>query len=619
MYLQEKFKLLPFTAVKPGGWLKAQMRNDIDGFVGHLDVLVPELFNDPIYGAGRLHQHSRPKDLGNRKQGDAKGDDQYKWWNSETQSNWWDGYIRHVFLLDDAEGIERVKQYVECILATQDEDGYLGIYSEDIRYKFNAENGELWAKATLFRGLLAFYEATKDEKVWNALLMAVDNVMQNYPIHASSPFTSGDRFNGGVAHGLTITDVLDKLYQWTGESRYVAYALFLYEDFSVSFQSECDAQLKNILNPDYTLKSHGVHTFEHVRPLAVVAFQKPELREALDIYLKRIENATTPTGGPIGDEWIAGRMPDATHTGYEYCSIHELLDSYALLLQKTGSAYWGDAVENIFYNAAQGSRNPNLFGIAYLKTDNSYEMMGNRNGEEGPGKKQTRYKYSPAHQDVAVCCNPNAGRISPYFIQYSWMTENENTLVAMFLAPNILETELKGTKITIETLTNYPFENDFIFSIRMDKHTRLTIKIRRPGWATGVVASEPYAENDGFLVFERRFDQHDRITLSYQAEVSIKTALNGEHYFSYGALIFARPIDAKEHFGRAYTEKFKDVYYEPLEKEVYLFTTDHGVTYVNGVLELRLINARTQEKEPLRLIPLGKTILRQAAFRDGLQ
>jgi DUF1680 family protein len=153
--------------------------------------------------------------------------------------------------------------------------------------------------------------------------------------------------------------------------------------------------------------------------------QNPELSKALNIYLDRIKNTTTISGGAIGDEWIAERTADATHTGYEYCSLQELLDSYSLLLQKTGNATVGDDIENIFYNAAQGSRNPNHSCIAYLKTDNSFEMLGTKNGEVEPDRKQTRYKYSPAHQDVAVCCSPNAGRISPYFVQNAWMKEGK--------------------------------------------------------------------------------------------------------------------------------------------------------------------------------------------------
>jgi len=121
------------------------------------------------------------------------------------------------------------------ILATQDEDGYLGIYDKELRYKFSTENGELWSKTTLCRGLLAYYEYTRNQKVWNALVRAVDNVMQNYPVSHSQPFFSGKDFSGGVAHGLTFTDVLDRMHQITGDKKYWDYALFLYLNFSENF------------------------------------------------------------------------------------------------------------------------------------------------------------------------------------------------------------------------------------------------------------------------------------------------------------------------------------------------------------------------------------------------
>ena len=40
-----------------------------------------------------------------------------------------------------------------------------------------------------------------------------------------------------------------------------------------------------------------------------------------------------------------GRQADADETGYEYCSIHELLDTYTHLLQKNGDLRWADRVE----------------------------------------------------------------------------------------------------------------------------------------------------------------------------------------------------------------------------------------------------------------------------------
>ena len=84
-------KVLPLGDIKPSGWIKEQMRKDLDGFVGHLDELVPSLMGDSIYGSERLHKGSVLKELGNLREGDAQGDEQYKLWNSATQPNGGDG------------------------------------------------------------------------------------------------------------------------------------------------------------------------------------------------------------------------------------------------------------------------------------------------------------------------------------------------------------------------------------------------------------------------------------------------------------------------------------------------------------------------------------------------
>jgi uncharacterized protein len=613
---EEKYQILPFGSIKPSGWIKEQMQKDVDGFVGNLDKLVPDLINDPIYSTGRLHKNSKVKDLGNNKEGDAEGSEQYKWWNSETQSNWWDGYIRNVILLNDKEGLKKVKKYIQRILKTQDEDGYIGIYDKELRYQFNSENGELWSKATLYRGLLAYYEYSKDKKLGQAIVKAVDNVMTNYPIGASSPFSSGKEFNGGVSHGLTFTDVLDKMYQITGNTKYTDYALFLYQDFSKTYQSEKDVQLSNILNPNYKLQSHGVHTYEHLRPLLVAAYasNNKELQKALEIYVQRIENSTTLTGGAIGDEWIAERTADATNTGYEYCSLQELLDSYTVLFQKQGNPKTAEAIETIFYNAAQGSRNPDHSCIAYLKTDNSFEMEGTKNGEVEPNRKQTRYKYSPAHQDIAVCCNPNAGRITPYFIEKAWLKENENTLVNALLMPNTVETKIQNQIVKIETITQYPYQNKFTFKIANPKNVQFKIKIRKPSWEIDIITKDHYTIENDFLVFDRPFAKEDTIEIEFKANIQIKEDLNKEKYFSYGALFYAKPIDAFEQKGKSYFTNFDDLFYKPKNNYRFQFIQDNQALFSNGQITIKAKNKTTNAIESIMLIPFGKTILRQVSF-----
>jgi len=448
------------------------------------------------------------------------------------------------------------------------------------------------------------------------LIRAVDNVMQNYPVNLSQPFFAGRDYSGGVAHGLTFTDVLDRMHQLTEDRKYLDYTAFLYRNFSENYSSETDAQLPNILNTNYRLKTHGVHTYEHLRPLIVAAYSanSPELKKALQIYLERISNCTTPTGGAIGDEWIGGRLANATKTGYEYCSLHELMDSYSTLFQKSGQLKAAEEMETIFYNAAQGSRNPNYSSIAYLKTDNSFEMDGTRNGEAEPGKKQTRYKYSPVHQDVAVCCVPNAGRISPCFLQNCWMKEGENILVAAVLAPNVLQTSIQNVPVKIEEITQYPYQNHFVFRIETEKPLSFRLKIRKPEWAKSIQTKEKYQLENGFLVFDRKFSKNDQIELEFQAEVRIKEDLNHERYFSYGALIFARPIAATEQKGKVYAPGFEDLTYSPLDSTRYAFIENNHARFQDRSIWVDLKNTKTQKAQTLELIPFGKTILRQASF-----
>ena len=303
------------------------------------------------------------------------------------------------------------------------------------------------------------------------------------------------------------------------------------------------------------------------------------------------------------------RIPVTSIVHYKNCWI-----VIACYFKKPEMLITGDVVENIFYNAAQGSRNPQHSCIAYLKTDNSYEMLGTKNGEIEPDRKQTRYKYSPAHQDVAVCCNPNAGRISPYFVQNSWMKENETTLVATLLMPNILETTLNGNKIQIENITQYPYENDFKFKIVQANPSNFTLKIRNPNWAKNIKTNEKFRVENDFIVIERDFSPNDYVKISFETDIQINTDNTGSHYFTYGALLYASPINAKEITGKTYMENFIDFTYEPTSPERYSFKEGVKTKYEKGKIQTKLINQNTGKLEKVELIPIGKTVLRQVAF-----
>ena len=623
---------LPFGSVKPAGWLRAQMAHDLEhGFLGCLDELVPALFaQDDIYGADRLTKAAKTKDLGVLAR-ESQWEVQFLWWNSETQSNWLDGMARAALLLENPAFIKKARVQIEHLLATQDENGYLGIYAPDLRFNFHSENGELWAQASLFRVLLGWYEATNDKRAFDAVRRAVSVTMVAYPLGKSHPFAVQDDF-AGVGHGLVFTDVLDRLYQLTGDASYLDYAHWMYDEYNRQPLSQDDIQLAHLLEPGYRFKAHGVHTYEHIRSLltAVYADDDRQLNAALSACLTKLESCLTPSGAPIGDEFIAGRQADASETGYEYCSIHELFDTYTQLLQKTGEMQWADRAEWLFFNAAQGARHPSEASIAYLKTDNSFSMTGplhpgDPQDEQNP---QIRYKYSPVHQDVAVCCVPNAGRIAPYYVKAMWL-RSAGGLMAVLYGASELRTEINGLSVKITQVTDYPFDTGLTFHVETAEPTEFTLSFRKPGWATGFsISAEVFTQSGDLIQIRKTWQSGDQFSLRFETDVKIQP-WHAEHIISYGTLLFCLPLEGVFSPGRVYAPGFRDSYYTAVDSSARAlrlssqsaFTLQRRPTDLSNPFNSLSLSGELHTPHgkplPVQLIPTGASLLRRVTFPKG--
>lgn len=618
-------------AIMPDGWLKESLIKNMQGCIGYLDELVPELITgQDIYGRDRLGKDAKLMDLGRNDtecQNQEVIEAQYLWWNSESQSNWKDGYCRSAFLLDNIKWKERASAFVKKAADTQDGDGYLGIYKEELRFKFETENGELWAQSTLLRVLLGYYEAVQDEKILNSVILAVNRIMQGYPIHSSSPFCVKDSF-AGHCHGLTIVDALYKIYRITGEKKYADYAVWLYEDFSLHQVSEEDLKKCNIENPDYFFKSHGVHTYEHIRALIIAAYEKKEYMPVLRMLLAKLPYYLTPSGGPIGDEWIFGRTADAFATGYEFCSVHELMDSYLLLLELSGDLSWADKAEWLYYNAAQGMMHPADSSIMYCKTDNCYEANGHRCPEDG--LYNPRYKYSPTHQDAAVCCVPNSGRIIPYFIESMFLKTEQGYQAALY-GSCILKDTWKETEITIKEETNYPFDYNIKFEVTVSAPCEFALSFRFPDWAGELmIDNQVYVKNsvkEGQVTLQRVWEGTSKIEISMVCAVQFKKDFKGDVFISRGPLVYSLAISSiesilkefnvKGFYEKAYVSKnreFENACIKSEELLQYYFKENPlGKNWESGMICGRcLING---VEHMVELTPMGHTILRKVTFK----
>lgn len=521
--------------------------------------------------------------------------------------------------------INKAKNYIEDKLKTQDEDGYLGIYQKDLRYMEGVENGELWAQATLIRALFAYYEYTNNKDVLDKIKSALDLTMRMYAINESRPFSTEREQQGiccgGLSHGLAITDVYLELYRITNEKKYLEYCVFLYESYCQEKNLELDITISNLENDDIQFKCHGVHTYEHLRALTIYSYATGKM-EFLENYLGALEKYLNPSGAPTGDEWICSDGADPTMTGYEYCSIHELLHSYCLLLQVTGMPKWADKIEWLLFNAGRGSHHPEESAIAYLKSDNSYSMKSVFQVPQPHCfcEKQTRYKYSPVHQDVAVCCVPNAGRIMPYYLQNMWH-RNEDGFTKMLYGPSVFETEYNNSKIRIEEISAYPNGEAIMLKVSVSKEDTFTLCLRKASWWESVtIQGAEYAEEKEFLVIRRRWSGDTEIHINYKQTLQIHHWKGNEYYFSYGPNVLALQIDGKKKVKKQYVlEGLEDTEYSPQnqEFEVWELPADIEKRLQNDMLEsgIPLWNHSRKIEENIVFVPMGNTILRKVTLK----
>lgn len=628
--LNSKFEQFPTGSVKPKGWILNMMKNDLEhGIVGALDDLYPGIKSDDLYRTARRGGMEDIPEMGDLVLTGAAWEKSIMWWNAETIGNWWDGFIRHAFQTGNKDAISQSHQIINNLLNSQDNDGYIGIYKPNLRYQHEGSNGELWAQTTAFRAMLGYYEFTNNTKVLDAIERAMALTIKQYGPNGKNPFYLKNAF-GGVTHGLMLTDVCESLYRITGKSKYQEYATYLYKAFSTYSinRSFNDLRYPYLIEKDSLFEGHAVHTYEHIRTMVNAYYNTgyPELKVAYDNMLAKLEPCILPSGAGHGNEWIAKLKAHPTNTSSEYCTLLELRNSYGSLLQKTGDITFADAAEKLTYNAMLGFRNKTGTALTYGKPDNCYILDG-KHHEDGESRADPRYKYSPTHSEPAVCCVPNYGRNFSYFIDQMWM-KNDQGISALMYGPTELTTQISGVNITIEQVTNYPMSDEVTFIFKLDQPVNFSLFLRQPKWVNGISTNQSYeTSSNGFYKFSKLWNNGDQFTVTFNCDVEIKRANNDEHYFQRGPLVYAFEIPHKEEIIKEYNSNFNDYYCFPTsnsfenlklnEGSDFQSTTDpisnsfyESQVYIEG----ELYDNTTNSDINVRLIPIGKTVLRRVTF-----
>ena len=507
--LKNAYIKLPLGAVKPSGWLKSQLEVQAAGLTGNLDDFWPDLVNSSWRG------------------GDGEA------W--ERGPYYLDGLVPLAYILDDERLKNKVKTWIEPILASSRDTGWYG----------PVRNKDRWPLSVANKALMQYYEATGDKR-------ALDVLTKYFRyLHDSKPDWPDKDWRGVRAMENAVTGYW--LYRQSAEpwiletiksiqnnsSDWTTY----YEKFPWDSAASADKKIPLNWGPA-GLTAHVVNNAMAVKYPGLWYQQSRDERFKKAVFsgIDKYDRNHGQAGGRFsGDEHLSGNSPDR---GTELCSVVEYMFSLEELYAIFGDIRLADRLELLTYNCLPGTTTPDMWSHQYDQQSNQVLVSGVNRSWSTNGDYSNIYGLMPNF----ACCLANMHQGWPKFVESMWMATNDNGLALVSYGPSVVKAKVDdGKEITITEETNYPFSGSVKLTITTGKSVRFPIDLRVPGWVDSAeirYKSKILKVKGGsnYKIIEK-WKNGDQIAIELPMEIRIEKRYNNSVSVVRGPLYYSLRID----------------------------------------------------------------------------
>ena len=424
-----------------------------------------------------------------------------RWWQTE----FWGKYMHSAMPYLAYTGSERLKASVDRgvarILASQEPNGYIGNYPDELRC---GEGWDVWGMKYTMMGLMHYYDGTKDRKALDGARRVCD-----YVIGELGPNGRRGRelWETGNWCGFASSSILEPvmwLYNRTQDKKYLDFATFLVKGMTEpeSGPRLLDLALKGVSVADRnghgnTAETHGGYVMKHNR------WKSYEMMSCYQGFIEYYEatgrkdllDAAVATGKDIikeeinlaggcacSEAWFHGARKQ--HLPYlrlqETCVTTTWMRFCEKLLDITGDTTWADQLERTFYNAYLGA----------MKADGA-EFAGYT---PLTGNRYHGQHHCYMHTD---CCTANGPRGFLCFLKQLFRTKGDAAEFNFYASALVKGTLANGKKVAFDMYSLYP-RGDFA---RIVSHTEkagvVPLRLRIPAWSASTVVKLNGKKLDG--------------------------------------------------------------------------------------------------------------------------
>ena len=488
--------------IKPEGWLRRQLEIQAKGLSGNLHKIWPDIRDSAWIG------------------GNCEG------W--ERVPYWLDGFIPLAYLLENEELIATVKKYIDAIVSSQEEDGWICPCKKEDRAKYDT-----WAIQLICKTLKVYYECSGDERIPDVIYKILKNYYQL--------LKSGEiiLFKWGKYRWFEAFVSLNFIYEKYGEDWIKDLAKIIKDqgfDYGTAVglwkaPSHKWRMTTHIVNMGMMLKSEAI---SHELLDEEYTDKAEKLRSVLDKY-----NGTAFEGF-TGDEVLSGLDPTK---GTECCAVVEQMYSYEEIFAHTGDNKWAERLEMLGFNALPATLSEDMWIHQYVQQVN--QVACQKTMIMAPWSTNGPYAHTFGLEPNFGCCTANFNQGWPKFALSTFM-HNGNTIINSVMMPSALSAD--GVKIRLET--NYPFENKMHYFIDAQKDFELIIRI--PSFAKNLKVNGETADAKDLRIDVKQGET--KIDVEFEATPFFKKRPNNLYALQMGSLLFSVPV-AYEKKMREYVKK----------------------------------------------------------------
>jgi DUF1680 family protein len=502
-----------------------------------------EVLNDRVEGAEKSHCIENFRIAAGLSQGEFHG---FVFQDSDAAK--WLEAVAYCLQNGDGKELEAyADEVIDLIGKTQQEDGYFNTYfqladpSQPIgavgKFKNLQEAHEMYCLGHFIEAATAYKKATGKSKLLDIVCRYADLI--------DSLYGDGEGKKRGCPGHQELELALVKLYETTGEQKYLSLAKFLLDVRGTepnTFAEEHKARngysiwskRNEPMPPDFSYHQahkpvreqteavgHAVRAVYMYTGMADVArlTEDEGLLKACRALLEDIRRQMYVTGG-IGQTnhgeafTFAYDLPNDTNYSETCASIGLIFFMHGMLKNEARGVY-ADVMEKALYNTVLASFAADGKSYFYV---NPMEVWPPAN-EKNPARKHVKAVRQKWH--ACACCPPNAARLLASIGKYLFTADTRNNTVFFHLyAASVMTAHFSCGTVSLSVETGYPLDGEIQVTVQNDINTPVTLAFHVPEWCESAVFTHngkpaDSVIKDGYAYITDKFKQGDTISIKF--------------------------------------------------------------------------------------------------------